>query len=55
VDYGRVDRGVGVVVEVLEPFGAGEAGGVDAAQRAAFLPVIAFGHHQLGQEWSLGQ
>ena len=50
VDGGGVDVRVRGVVEVLEPFRAGEAGVVDAAGAAAGVAVVALGEQQLGEE-----
>ncbi len=55
VDGGGGHCLVGGVVEVLDAFGAGETGGVDPADGAAFGAVVALGHHQLGQEPQAGQ
>ena len=43
VDDRWVQVRVGGVVQVLEAFGAGEAGFVDAAGAAAFVAVVALG------------
>ena len=55
VDGGGVDVRVGVEVEVAEPFVAREAGGFDPAGGAAPVPVVAFGHQQLGEETPVGE
>ena len=49
------DVGVGVKVEVLQQFLAREAGGFDAPVAASPVPVLAFGHHQLGEEATVGE
>ena len=49
------DRGVGVEVELLDALVAGEPGVVDAPDGAALVPVVALGHHQLGEEPQVGQ
>jgi hypothetical protein len=54
VDQGRVEVRVGGVVEFVEAFGAGEAGVVDASGPAAFVPVVALGQQQFGQEPLVG-
>jgi hypothetical protein len=51
---GRVEVGIGVGVEVGEPFGAGEARIGDAAGLAAGVAVVAFGQQQFGQERRIG-
>ena len=55
VDGGRVDVGVGVEVEVVEPFVSGKAGGLDPAGGAAPGPVVALGEQQLGEEAPVGR
>ncbi len=49
VDDGRVQVRVGGVVQIVEPFRAGEAGLGDAADAAAFVAVVALGE----QQWSV--
>jgi hypothetical protein len=53
-DGGRVDGGVGGVVEVLQPFCAGEGGVVDAAGAAAFVSGVALGQQQFGEQAGVG-
>jgi hypothetical protein len=55
VDHRGVDVGVGVEVELLDALVAGEAGVVDAACGAAGVPLVALGHHELGEEPEVGQ
>ena len=50
VDERGVDERVGVEVEVLEAFGAGEAGLADQAGLAAFLAFVALGGEQVDEE-----
>ncbi|GFG52321.1 hypothetical protein MAGR_37620 [Mycolicibacterium agri] len=50
MDGGRVDVGVGIEIEVAQPFLAWEPGGFDPADRGAAVPVVTFGQQQLGQE-----
>jgi hypothetical protein len=49
VHRGGVDGGVGGEVELLEPFRAGESGRGESSAGATPSAVVAFGHHQLGQ------
>jgi hypothetical protein len=49
------DVGVGVEVEVVQGFEAGEAGLFDAAGAAASVAVVAFGQQQLGEEAAVGE
>jgi len=46
--------GVRGVVQVVEAFGAGEAGFVDAAAPAAVVAVVALGQQQFGEERLVG-
>jgi hypothetical protein len=55
VDDSGADGWVGVKVEVVDALVAREGGVVDAAGGAAAVPVVAFGHHQLGEEPEVGQ
>jgi hypothetical protein len=48
VDHGGVHGRVGGVVEVGQPFVAGESGVADPAGAAAFVSVVALGEQQLG-------
>ena len=54
-DHRRADRRVGVEGELLEPFRPREAGLAHPAGGAAPVPVVALGHHQLGQKPQVGQ
>jgi hypothetical protein len=52
---GGVDGGVSGEVELLEPFRSGEPGGGESPGGAAAGAVVAFGHHQFGEELEIGQ
>jgi hypothetical protein len=54
VDGGRVDRRVGVEIEVGEHFSRG-TGGLHSSDGAAAFPVVALGEQQLGEEPAVGQ
>ena len=54
-EHGGADAGVGVVVEVGQPFRAGEPGAADLPLGAAAVAVLAFGHEQLGEEPAVGE
>jgi hypothetical protein len=47
--------GFGVVVEVGQPFRAGEPGGAQPPLGPAVVAVLAFGHEHLGEEPAVGQ
>ena len=55
VDGGRVDVGVRGEVEVGEPFLAGEAGALDAAQGGAAVAVVDLGEQEFGEEALVGE
>ena len=55
VDHGGADAGVGVEVEVGQPFRAGEPGAADLPLGAAAVAVVAFGHEQFGEEPAVGE
>ena len=55
VDHGGADAGVGVEVEVGQPFRAGEPGAADLPLGAAAVAVLAFGHEQFGEEPAVGE
>jgi hypothetical protein len=50
----RAHRGVRLEVELLYSLVSREAGVVDAATCAPPVTVVAFGHHQLGEEAEVG-
>ena len=54
-EHGGADAGVGVEVEVGQPFRAGEPGAADLPLGAAAVAVLAFTHEQLGQEPAVGE
>jgi hypothetical protein len=55
VDHRRRDGGVRGEVELFDPFCPWEPGGGDPPNGSPFVPVVAFGHHEFGEEPQVGQ
>jgi hypothetical protein len=55
IDGGRVDVGVGVEIEITQPFLSREPGRFDPAGAAAPVAVVTLAQQQLGQKPPVGQ